>query len=281
MWQMLLYQKYQSCRGTRLGGESFMKKALGLLGATLLIASPAVAADLGSRPVYGAPAPVFTWTGCYIGGFAGGASGAGVNATELFNPLNGSYNNTGTPYRYETDASAIAGGTIGCNWQPGGTRWVLGVEGEAGYLHSKASVVDPNSVAVAGSDTVDQTKIGDWYAVVAGRLGYAVGPWLVYAKGGAAFTKVSSSVIDTCSTAPCGLLTINATGSSSPVSAAAGGGLEYALTDHWTVKGEYLWLGINPSISVCGVASNAANYCSGHSVGNGMSTGKLGVNYKF
>jgi outer membrane immunogenic protein len=264
-----------------------MKKALGLLGATVLIAGPAVAADLGSRPVYGAPAPVFTWTGCYIGGFAGGASGAKVNATELSNSVDGFYNHPGTPYNYQTDASAIAGGTIGCNWQPGGTHWVVGVEGEGGYLHSKASVVDPNSLGVfptgSGSDTVDLTKIGDWYAVVAGRLGYAVGPWLVYAKGGAAFTKVSSSIIDTCSNtaAGCGQLTINATGSSSPVSAAVGGGLEYALSDHWTVKGEYLWLGINPSISVCGVASNGNNFCSGHTVGNGMSTGKLGVNYKF
>jgi outer membrane immunogenic protein len=258
-----------------------MKKALGLLGATLLIASPAVAADLGSRPFY---KPAFTWTGCYIGGFAGGASGAGVNANELSNPnpLIGFYNNPAAPYSYHTDASAIAGGTVGCNWQPAGTQWVVGVEGEAGYLHSKRSVVDPNSVALA-SDTTDSTKIGDWYGVVAGRLGYAVGPWLVYAKGGAAFTKVSSSIIDTCSTAPCGPLTINATGSSSPVSAAVGGGLEYALSDHWTVKGEYLWLGINPSFSVCGQSGGSftANYCSGRTVGNGMSTGKLGVNYKF
>jgi outer membrane immunogenic protein len=255
-----------------------MKRALGLLGATLLIAGPAVAADLGSRPFY---KPAFTWTGCYIGGFAGGASGAGVNANELSSPSAGFYNVTGTPYSYRTDASAIAGGTVGCNWQPAGTQWVLGVEGEAGYLHSKGSVPDPNSAPFA-FDTTDSTKIGDWYGVVAGRLGYAVGPWLIYAKGGAAFTHVSSSIIDT-STAPPGIAVINATGSSSPVSAAAGGGLEYALTDHWTVKGEYLWLGINPSFSVCGVGVgiSTANYCSGHTVGNGMSTGKLGVNYKF
>lgn len=258
-----------------------MRKALGLLGAALLIAGPAVAADLGSRPVYKTPAPVFTWTGCYIGGFGGGASGANVNATELSNSLVGFYNKTGTPYSYHTNASAIVGGTVGCNWQPWGTQWVLGVEGEGGYIHSTGSAVDPNSVALFGSDTVDSTKIGDWYAVVAGRLGYAVGPWLVYAKGGAAFTKVSSSVIDACNTAPCGSALITATGSSSPVSPAVGGGLEYALTDHWTVKGEYLWLGINPSFSVCGVASTGFNFCSAHTVGNGISTGKLGVNYKF
>ncbi len=261
-----------------------MRKALGLLGATLLIAGPAVAADLGPRPAYKAPpfAPVFTWTGCYIGGFAGGASGADVNATELSTSSGTFYNGTGTPYSYRTDASAIAGGTVGCNWQPGGTQWVLGVEGEGAYLHSKGSAVDPNSVAQFGSDTVDSTKIGDWYAVVAGRLGYAVGPWLVYAKGGAAFTKVNSSVIDACNTpGVCGTALITATGSSSPVSAAVGGGLEYALTDHWTVKGEYLWLGINPSFSVCGVASTGSTFCSAHTVGNGISTGKLGVNYKF
>jgi outer membrane immunogenic protein len=43
---------------------------------TLGLSSIASAADLPARgPVYKAPAavPAFSWTGCYIGGFAGGA----------------------------------------------------------------------------------------------------------------------------------------------------------------------------------------------------------------
>ena len=59
-----------------------MKKILltGVAGVTLLAIAPAHAADLG-RPVYKAPPPVvapvplFSWTGCYIGGHIGGGWG--------------------------------------------------------------------------------------------------------------------------------------------------------------------------------------------------------------
>ena len=44
-----------------------MKKFIlaGVFGAVLTVSAPANAADLGL--VYGAPVPVFSWTGCYIG----------------------------------------------------------------------------------------------------------------------------------------------------------------------------------------------------------------------
>src|SRR5258706_16128260 len=65
--------------------EGRMKKALGLVGATLLFAGPALGADLGTKaPAYKAPplAPIFSWTGFYVGGHGGygGADrqGAGV-----------------------------------------------------------------------------------------------------------------------------------------------------------------------------------------------------------
>jgi outer membrane immunogenic protein len=54
--------------------EMGMRKALGLVGATLLFAGPALAADLGKpAPFYKAPPPpvVFSWTGFYVGGHGG------------------------------------------------------------------------------------------------------------------------------------------------------------------------------------------------------------------
>jgi outer membrane immunogenic protein len=259
-----------------------MRKVLGLVGATLLFAGPALAADLAVKAPRALPlAPVFSWSGCYVGGFVGGASGTSVNASELQAPAGFFYNITGTPYSYSTGGSVIGGGTVGCNWQPMvGNPLVLGVEGEVGYLHSTGSVADPNG-SIFAFDTIDRTTVGDWYGVIAGRLGFANGPWLFYAKGGAAFTHVSSSVVDACNVAPCGGALINATGSSSPVGAAVGGGIEYALSDHWTVKAEYLWLGINTSFAVCGTASTGNSFCSAHSISNGISTGKVGLNFKF
>jgi len=50
-----------------------MRKVLGLVGATLLFAGPALGADLGRPPPYKAPplVPVFSWTGWYIGAHGG------------------------------------------------------------------------------------------------------------------------------------------------------------------------------------------------------------------
>jgi outer membrane immunogenic protein len=46
-----------------------MKKVLGLVGATLLLASPAVAADLAVKAPVAAPLAPFSWAGFYIGAY--------------------------------------------------------------------------------------------------------------------------------------------------------------------------------------------------------------------
>src|SRR5258705_5035046 len=53
--------------------EGSMRKVVGLVGATLLFAGPALAADLG-KPAYKAPAPAYIaspWDGLYVGGNLG------------------------------------------------------------------------------------------------------------------------------------------------------------------------------------------------------------------
>jgi outer membrane immunogenic protein len=268
-----------------------LKKILGLVGAVLLSAGPALAADLPVKaPVRAAPASaVYNWTNCYVGGFLGGAGGSNVDVGEAVSQggtfAAGTFYNApnGASYSYRTSASVIGGGTLGCNWEAPGTPIVLGLEGEFGFLRSSVSVADPNS-ATFGFDTIDRTAIGDWYGVVGGRLGWAVGPALFYAKGGALFTRVNSSITDTCTVAPCGGGTLSATGSNTDVGWAAGGGIEYWFAPQWTVKAEYLFLGLNnQSFAVCGPGGAGAagsTFCSSHSLG-GISTGKVGVNFHF
>jgi outer membrane immunogenic protein len=245
---------------------------IALLGATAMSAA-ANAADLPVKAPPYQPPPPFNWTGFYIGGYVGGAWGQDFNATDV-----DGYNAAGENWGYGNPSSFIGGGTIGYNWQPVGSPWVFGLEGEFGYLHLSKSGPDPLS---PGLDTVADAHIGDWYGVFAGRLGYSWDHWLLYAKGGVAFTRVRASVVDACNTGACGADLINTSASEDRAGWALGGGLEYALNNNWSVKAEYLYLGVNQTLTSCGLDTAAGTqFCFDHEV-KGVSTAKLGVNYRF
>jgi outer membrane immunogenic protein len=248
-----------------------------LLGAVAM--STASAADLSIAPVYKAPVavpPAFTWTGFYVGGYGGG--GWGSEDPVDINEYAGQTitNGTGHIWRYNTGSSFIGGGTIGFNYQWGNI--VLGLEGEAGYVHLSGSGADPRS---PGLDVISSSQLGDWYGIAAGRIGYAWDRVLLYGKAGVVFTSVNANISDTCKALPCGPVTISASGSKDNVaSLAVGGGLEYALTNNWSIKGEYIYWSLNNHFLVTGVASNNASYSWDHSF-SGLHTLKLGVNYRF
>lgn len=252
--------------------------------------TPANAADLG-KPVYKAPAAVavYNWTGPYLGGFVGGAWSDSVDVREGVSqggafPPGDCYNTPRcAPYGYSLDSSVIAGLTAGYNWQAAGSPFVFGLEGEFGFLRLKGTGTDPNSLAVAGGDTNDSTKIGDWYGLVAGRLGYAWDRTLIYVKGGAAFLPVKTAVVDVCTAPPCGGGTVNASASETVTGWTVGGGFEWAWTENWSLKAEYLLIGLGETVSTCGPGGGLAagsTYCWTHDLDN-IHTVKVGLNYKF
>ena len=165
-----------------------MKKILLATVAVLGFASVASAADLRPLPARPLVAPVYNWTSCYIGGYVGGAWSAesvrvqDVNGYNFFN--SGLYD----VWNYDLKSSFLGGGTLGCNWQPIGSPFVIGAEGEIGYLRLTASALDfPLDPFQSINSTV---RVGDWYGMVTGRLGYAWDRALVYVKGGVAFVDV-------------------------------------------------------------------------------------------
>src|SRR5215510_1601394 len=99
------------------GMEMGMKKVLGLVGAALLFAGPAFAADLG-KPVYKAPAPAALlpsgWAGFYIG-IHGGYGWGHVTTDDIF-PFPSSNSPKG----------GLFGVQAGYNWQFG--TFVTGLE---------------------------------------------------------------------------------------------------------------------------------------------------------
>jgi outer membrane immunogenic protein len=133
-----------------------------------------------------------------------------------------------------------AGGIIGYNWQFG--SWVAGFDADiqgssgSGYL---------TCVAVcngAGATTIDQKL--PWFGTVRGRLGYAVGPALFYATGGAAYGEVKESFTQTAA----GGATTSPSFSHTKSGFAIGGGIESRLDifgllgPEWTTRTEYLYM---------------------------------------
>lgn len=244
------------------------------------------------------------WSGCYAGGYAGAAWGRGpvdtfdpsTNGQQVFGPpplLQTTFYDSSAgesakpaPYSYNLPASGIGGGTLGCNWQPASSRFVWGIEAEAGVMRLSATVNNAYNLAFGFNDTFDTTTVGNWYAAFAGRVGYSVNDVLFYLKGGVGFTQVSAESIDTCTTtgANCSSQALFARGSANPVFFVAGGGAEWALTQKWSVKAEYLYLGLDTSFAACGPGGGRLflpnlTFCSNHEL-NGIHTAKIGVNYK-
>ncbi|MFD2183808.1 outer membrane protein [Rhodoplanes azumiensis] len=243
-----------------------MKKILMATVATVMSIGVAGAADLSARmPVKAPPpvmAPVFSWTGCYIGGYVGGAwSGSDSTAYPYTAGFANAYG-----YAYNTDSSFIGGGTVGCNWQPVGSPFVLGLEGELGYLSVEGSAYDP----LRGTGYWASSKAGDWYGMITGRLGYSFGQALLYAKGGVAFVGVESTY-----TIPTASVSISDTVATWTV----GGGLEWAFDMNWSVKAEYMYIGLDETQGACG-STTAVVGCFSQDVG-GIHTAKIGLNYRF
>src|SRR5579883_2653295 len=192
-----------------------MRKVLGLVGATLLFAGPALAADLPVKAPRAMPLmPVYNWTGFYIGGNVGAAWESSTITDSFFGT---SFSNNRTGF--------IGGGQIGYNWQVA-PQFVLG----GGWIIDGTDINSSSAVTVGGITISGSEKV-DWLTTVAARFGYAVNNWLFYGKAGGGWVHDTATVTD-----------VNA-GISVSASDTRGGwlvgaGIEYGLTPNWTMKVE-------------------------------------------
>jgi len=174
---------------------------------------------------------------------------------------------------------------------------VLGVEGEGGFMRLTGSRFDPlinptlTVAAFRGTpDVLGSAKVGDAYGMITGRLGYAFDRVLIYVKGGAAFVPVRASVLDQCANVAigCGNWLISTAVSETATRGTIGGGAEWAFANNWSIKAEYMFVGLgDDTIQSCGSATLANGtvirggpFCFDHSFG-GVHTAKVGLNFRF
>jgi outer membrane immunogenic protein len=208
---------------------------LASVGAIALMGS-AFAADLPSRappPVYLPPVPIFTWTGIYLGGQVGYAWGNNSGGTFVAGDGFGDIftaNFSGSPQ------GVIGGAHVGYNYQI--NQWVLGIEGSVDGTSLSKTVVATGTDLFGATALVTAHSNSNIQGSIRGRLGVAWDRALLYATGGVAFAGFNSSITDT-SGFLTGIPGASASFSNTRVGWTVGGGIEYAITNNWSVRGEY------------------------------------------
>ncbi len=196
-------------------------------------ASVASAADLPVKaPVYKAPA-TFSWTGCFIGGNAGGiwardnwtlAPGDPVAAA-------GGPFVVGSEFASHDANSWLGGVQAGCDYQFSG-GFVIGIQGDYDWTDAKATSADAANDSFFGNPGfTNQTRIKSLGSVT-GRLGYAWDRILGYVRGGWASQRNEYTSFDST-----GITWATASETRSGWTIGVGG--EYAFTNWLSAFAEY------------------------------------------
>jgi outer membrane immunogenic protein len=231
--------------------------------AALGMAAPASAADLAARPYVKAPppmvAPIYDWSGFYIGGNGGWAQSRNCWG---FIPLGGVVIADGCSDR----SGGVAGGQLGYRWQTG--QFVFGLEGQGDWAdlsNSRISTLAPAFTLHTKTDGI---------GLFTGQIGYAWNAALLYFKGGAAVTSNRFDILTTI-----GGLNL-ASASSTRWGGTVGAGFEYGFAPNWSAGLEYdhLFMGnANNSFSIVNpIVAGAVNRIS-----QDVDMVTVRVNYRF
>lgn len=204
------------------------------------------AADLGARPYAKAPAmvdPATNWSGFYVGVNAGAGWGQSDVATStVFDPVANYFVDAPTTAQFNatgrqrsSGSGFIGGGQAGFNWQTG--SFVVGLETDFDYFRQRGATSVTAIYPTLGTPyMISHTVASDWLWTLRPRIGVASGSWLYYLTGGVALTRLSASSFFLDSF----LDTESASFAATKLGWTAGGGVEYALRNGWSVKAEYL-----------------------------------------
>lgn len=273
-----------------------MRRYLMMSAATFgLSVAVASAADMGAP----APVPIYTktpveetssWTGFYAGIHAGYGWGAwngnqiytdqALVPAVLYGPFDASSHTI-------NGNGALAGGQLGFNYQFG--HFVAGVEGDGSWANIKGDTLlfpypsdptkyDPKTGIAIGTPGWGFGIENKWLTTARGRLGVTTGPLLLYGTGGAAFggfhethTVLGYGYADNALS----------TRDETKTGWTAGAGVEWAISNNWSAKAEYLYMSF-PDVG--GVMQWAAKYgpaTDGFKGDWNVHTVDLGLNYKF
>jgi outer membrane immunogenic protein len=278
-----------------------VKKLAYVIAVAGLIGTPALAADMAIKAPPPPPAPVYSWTGFYIGANVGGGWGHQNISYSPNDPASVGFINSGNAVLGDSfKSSGVVGGLqLGYNYQFN-RSWLVGLETDFDWTGMKGSGSTPYFSGLEISSAEERVK---WFGTVRSRLGYLpTDNLLAYVTGGFAYGKVEQSAAYNTANGgsiflatggfgvACGLpfSTTNTcyAGSSSQIATGwtLGGGLEYAIWQRWTLKAEYLNVSMNNK-AVAEIGSPAPPLAQSSINANfgrtNFNVARVGVNYRF
>jgi high affinity Mn2+ porin len=219
--------------------RAFVNGAIALF--AFFVVHPAAAADLGTMSVKALAAPASDWTGFYLGGHFGYATGtfnwaatqeggaAGLNGSlDLFNSFD-TFKGTG---------SYFAGLQAGYNRMLP-SRFLLGVEMD---FSAPNTIAGSQTISSAASGQASYTDTVLDFGTLRGRFGYAFDNWLIYGTGGVAWTYDKLERTQLAGMPVGGNVAIGTTEAALlwRWGWAAGAGVEVPIAQNWTAKLEFL-----------------------------------------
>ena len=185
-------------------------------------------------------ATTYCWTGYYVGidtGFAKDASAYNIDPAAV-SSVSDSF----------STLAFIFGGQAGYNYQAG--NFVYGLETDINYEHLGDTLVGTHPIFFGASPAFSNmgsyavTQEIDFFGTLRGRVGYTPADrLLLYVTGGLAYGEVSSST-----GGRFGGFIFSGSESGMQVGWTVGTGGEYALSNNWSVKIEYLYVDLGSNV---------------------------------
>jgi outer membrane immunogenic protein len=248
-----------------------MRRSILLAAACAIVSvQAAYAADMPTKAPAYAPIAVYNWTGFYVGGQVGGGwaenTTTHVDGTTSFP--------AGTVDNTIHDSGFLGGIYAGYNYQI--NQFLIGIDGDYSFASLTGSSTD---VSVVNGHVVQHSEKVKWISTVTGRIGYVMNNWLLFGKGGWAWSGFSG---DSTQTTAGGAPVDTSTSSSTRDGWTLGAGVEWGFAAHWSAKLEYDYVkfnttNFNPTVTdTAGVVTTTAR-----SATSDLSMVKLGVAYRF
>ena len=243
-----------------------MRKLVTAAFAIVASTAPTFAADLAVKAPPAPPASIlFSWTGCHIGGHVGAVVSQDTSAASELGPST-SFGSTGF----------LGGGQVGCDYQftP---NWVVGAEARASWsslTSSRPAVVafPALGLTVPGHYTVNN----DFLAAATARVGYSFADhWLVFARGGAAWTEEK---IDNALTLEG--ISADPSATTTRLGWTVGTGAEWAFASSWSADIEYGYYDFGTHGATLTDPAQRG-FINMRPLTDRLHTGTVGVNYHF